>query len=73
MKQDDKKASIQRNLVMFVENQYGHYRNFPACPSSQALVKLTGRKTFHDSDLRILEEAGFVIERKFNDVRGKPK
>lgn len=64
-------SAIGTVLKIRVENQYGNFRNFPDCAASRELVKLTGRKTFHDSDLAILEKAGLKIERHSDPVRGE--
>jgi len=52
---------MKKQLKVRVENQYGNFRNFPDCPASRELIKLTGRKTFHEADLDILRDAGFEI------------
>lgn len=57
------KELMKKELSIRVENQYGNFRNFPSCAASQELIKLTGRKTFHESDLAILRDAGFTIKK----------
>ena len=54
---------MKSEIHIRVENQYGNFRNFPDCSASRELIKLTGRKTFHESDLDILRDAGFVIKK----------
>jgi len=58
---ETKTHPILGNLKIRTESQFGNVRNFPACPTSEKLILLTGRKTFSAADIDHLLEAGFVI------------
>lgn len=47
---------IERKLI------YGRERLYPVNDLAKNLLKLTGRKTFYESDLDTLKEAGFKVQ-----------
>ena len=41
---------------------YGRDRIYPKNDTAKTLVKLTGKATFNESDLRLIQDLGFEIE-----------
>ena len=48
-------------IKLLRKNVYGRELIYPGCEASHLLVKLTGRKTFDQSDLKTLSLLGFEI------------
>jgi hypothetical protein len=43
-------------------NVYGRELIYPACRVSEMLVKLTGGKTFSDTEVKLLQDTGYSVE-----------
>lgn len=54
-------VELMIEIKLIEKFQYGHVRFFPACDISHEIVKLTGRKTFYESDIEVLKRVGFHI------------
>lgn len=53
---------MNNKLQIRKKNVYGNDLTYPANNTAEELVKLTGKKTFTDSDLAILKSVGYEIE-----------
>lgn len=53
---------MSKIIRLITRNIYGRKRILPDCPTSLLLLKLTGRKTFYEEDLKVLLALGYIIE-----------
>lgn len=59
----------QKAIKVRIERQFGNVRIFPACPTSELLIRLTGgspekddRTCFCQRDIETLEALGYEVE-----------
>jgi len=50
------------HITIKIDKSFGKRRIYPACPMSEQLLQLTGRKTFIKTDLEILIGLGYEID-----------
>tara|TARA_R110002167_G_scaffold185537_2_gene386136 strand:+ start:396 stop:587 length:192 start_codon:yes stop_codon:yes gene_type:complete len=48
-------------LKLRAKSVYGRVLIYPVCETSNLLIRLTGHKTFDDSDLFIIERLGYTV------------
>ena len=53
-----------KSLIIRTKSIYGRVLYYPACPDSETLARLTGKKTLSAGDLREIQSLGFEIKYK---------
>jgi hypothetical protein len=48
-------------VLVKIKNVYGTDTVYPLCDTAVLLTKLTGRKTFTDTDIKTLKELGYIF------------
>ena len=49
-------------IKLQIKSVYGNELVYPACDTSKMLTRLTGKKTFDNSNLDTIKELGYIIE-----------
>lgn len=57
-----------RTVKIEIRNQYGKDCFYPGCENAEKFLRLTGKKTFNESDLHTIIELGFIVTRSTNDM-----
>jgi hypothetical protein len=48
-------------ITIRFQNNYGAHVAYPVCNKAKMLLELTGKRTFSPSDLRIIQDLGYVV------------